>query len=73
MRQYFSAASQFPDKERLYRQYMALIDAELLRLEAEENQNSVLSKEAKGKLNTLLTEVSDESLKQRICQIKDAI
>lgn len=73
VRQYFSAASQFPDKERLYRQYMALIDAELLRLEAEENQNSVLSKEAKGKLNTLLTEVSDESLKQRICQIKDAI
>ena len=66
VQQYLSAAAQFPEKENLYRQYLAFVDAEMLRLEAKENHDASLLKEAKEKLDKLLTQTSDELLKQRI-------
>ena len=60
--QYLSAASQFPDKERLYRQYLAYIDAEMLHLSAQ-------TKQAKMQFEQLLPEVCDATLAERLRKV----
>ncbi len=64
--QYLSASAQFPDKERLYRQYLAYVDAEMLRVDAEKNQSEMQKREAKQKFDQLLIDSTDDTLKQRI-------
>jgi TolA-binding protein len=71
--QYLSAAAQFPDKERLYKQYLAYIDAEVFRLDAEKNHLPAQIKEAKNKFNQLLAESTDDTLTERIRKSAEAL
>lgn len=64
--QYFSAASQFPEKERLVRQYLEYVDAEILRLQAEVIRDPLLLNASKNSLDKLMKETHDEHLKKRI-------
>ena len=73
VKDYLSSAAQFPEKNRLYQQYLAFIDAEMLRLEGLENHDAVLLKQAQAKLDELLKEASEEPLTQRIHQSKNAL
>lgn len=64
--QYLAAALQFPEKERLYLQYLAFVDAEMLRLNAILQQNTFEMKKASTTLEQLLAESTEEALKERI-------
>ncbi|MBS0604723.1 MAG: tetratricopeptide repeat protein [Verrucomicrobia bacterium] len=71
--QYLSAAGQFPDKERLYHQYLTYVDAEMLRLDGKKDRNGAKLREAKGKFDQLLTESSDDTLTERIRKSTEAL
>jgi TolA-binding protein len=66
VQQYFSPAAQFPDKERLCRQYLTFVEIEMQRLRAEETHNAPLFQEASKKMDQLLAQATDETLIQRI-------
>jgi tetratricopeptide (TPR) repeat protein len=70
---YLLAAAQFPDKERLYKQYLCYIDAEMLRLSAEKAQNSAQMQEARRKFDQLLAESTDDTLTERIRKSTEAL
>ncbi len=70
VRQYFSAAAQFPDKQQLFQHYLTLVDVTVRLLEAEETQNNDALKVAKNALDQLMAETTDETLKQRISQMQ---
>ncbi len=73
VQQYFSASLQFPDKEKLCRQYLAFVDIEIERLKAEEAHHLPLLRESKEKLDQLLAETTEESLMQRILKSREAL
>lgn len=64
--QYLAASAQFPEKRDLYDQYMAYIDAMILKIEAEKNQSIAGLKEAKGLFDQLLKQSANDTLKERI-------
>jgi TolA-binding protein len=64
--QYLSAAEQFPEKENLFKQYIAFIDLEIERLDAQENPHSPQLQNVKQKFDQLLSQASDDTLIQRI-------
>lgn len=66
VRDYLSAAGQFPDKKLLYNQYLGYVDAEILLLEAEKNQDPVKMLNAKQDFEQLLRESADDTLTGRI-------
>lgn len=66
---YLSAAAKFPEKERLYTQYMLYIDAELLRL----NIDSDTQNQVKQQLDQLLGSSSDQALRVRIQKSMEAL
>lgn len=68
--EYLSAAEQFPDKENTYMQYLAYVDAEILRLEAEDASDML---EVKTRYEQLLKEPCDATLKARICKSMEAL
>ncbi|MBS0621262.1 MAG: tetratricopeptide repeat protein [Verrucomicrobia bacterium] len=74
--QYLSAAEQFPEKEKLYQQYLTFIDAEMLLLEAkleEGDQALQLQESAKNLLETLLVESKHDALTHRIQSTMEAL
>lgn len=73
VQQYLSAAEQFPDKEALYHQYLAYVDAEIMMLEAQKNQDASLVLEAKLRYELLLREPCDATLKARISKSMEAL
>lgn len=64
VKQYLSAAIQFPEKKQLYDQYLAFVDKEICFLDAEEN--SLARKESEVALTQLFHGISDEALKARM-------
>jgi TolA-binding protein len=70
---YFSAAQQFPEKDQLCRQYLAFVDLEIMRLQAQKTNDPQLLDKTKEKLNHLLTEANEEKLKQRITEALDKL
>lgn len=73
VQQYLSAAEQFPDKENLYRQYLAYIDAEIMKLDAQKNQDASEMHEVKMRYQQLLREPCDATLKARISKSMEAL
>jgi TolA-binding protein len=73
VQQYFSASQQFPDKEKLCRQYLIFIDIEIVRLKAEEANHAPLLREIKDKLDQLLTQTTEEALIQRILKSRESL
>jgi TolA-binding protein len=73
VKQYFSASSQFPDKEKLCHQYLTFIDIEIERLKAEETDHVPLFRESKEKLDQLLTQTTEETLVQRILNSRESL
>lgn len=63
---YLSAADQFPDKEFLYNLYLDYVDAMILQLEGEKNQDPVKLQKAKQDFELLLREATDDTLRSRI-------
>jgi tetratricopeptide (TPR) repeat protein len=68
--EYLSAAAQFPEKHRLFCHYMNYIDAEILRLNA---QNPSQKEEALKQLDQLLTRSNEPKLRERIHKSKEAL
>jgi TolA-binding protein len=73
VKNYFSAAAQFPEKEKLCHQYLAFVDIEIQRLNAEETHHVPLLHDAKEKLDDLLAQTQEETLKIRIVKSREAL
>lgn len=73
VQQYFSAATQFPDKERLCHHYLTFIDIEIQRLRAEKTHHIPSLREAKEKLDALLPQTTEDALIQRILKSREAL
>ena len=71
--QYLSAAEQFPDKENLYHQYLAYVDAELMQLHAQRSRDGSKMLEAKMRYEQLLRDPCDATLRERICKSMEAL
>jgi tetratricopeptide (TPR) repeat protein len=70
VQQYFSAAAQFPDKQRLCQQYLTFVDLEIQRLNAEETHDDLLFHKTQERLDQLLTQTTEDALIQRILKSK---
>jgi hypothetical protein len=64
--EYLATSPQFPEQERFHRQYLAYVDAEILRLKD-------AAKEAESRFNQLLDESPDATLIQRIHRSREAL
>lgn len=64
--EYLKAADQFPEKKRLYDQYLDYLDAEMTLLNAKQTQDAHLADEAKDKFTQLMAESTNDTLTQRI-------
>lgn len=73
VKEYLSAASQFPDKESLFQQYLSYIDAEMTRLEGMKIRSAVLKTEAKEKFELLLADSTDATLTRRILKSMEGL
>jgi tetratricopeptide (TPR) repeat protein len=73
VKQYLLAASQFPEKERLFHQYLAFVDLDIKRLGAEEERNVLLLRETQGLMSKLHSESLDENLTKRIAKSIEAL
>lgn len=73
VQQYFSAATQFPDKAQLCQHYLTFIDIEIQRLNAEEAHHVPLLRDAKEKLDQLLSQTNEEALIHRILKSREAV
>ena len=71
--EYLSAAAQFPEKEALFQQYLAFVDAELAHLRGARMQSAALKNEAKQKFEQLLADATDPTLTERIHKSMEAL
>ena len=71
--EYFDAAGQFPEKERLCRQYLDYVDAEILRIQGETQRSDAMIREAKDQLDKLMAESTHEALTERISKSREKL